>query len=274
MKRFAVLAAACAALLVVGVQSAAAGRGDVVCTDAFSGTAFNVIVPDDNFCVLSGATITHDVLIGVDAGAGAGVFSGEAGVTVGHDVTMQHDSEVDFGATVIGHDLIGTTNDSFHLERTTIRGDLLAFQPGTVQTGGVDPESPGGPVHVLGDLLIQGTPPDNDFVFDGLFLLTIGRNLQIIDRSVTFGFTIGGDTVGRDIIVRNDTALPNPFFGASSLVVRDNSVGRDLVFTGNTAVDGGSLVVSHNVVGRDAICADNDPPPTDGNVVGRTNTCG
>jgi hypothetical protein len=39
-------------------------------------------------------------------------------------------------------------------------------------------------------------------------------------------------------------------------------------------VPGGALVVSHNTVGRDAICAANDPTPTDGNVVGRTNTCG
>jgi hypothetical protein len=176
--------AACTALLVVGLSNAAAAPTTVTCTDAFSGTAFNVVVPDDNFCVLSGATITHDLLIGVDAGAGAGVEAGESGLTVGHDVTMQHDSEVDFGATVIGHDLIGTTNDAFHLERDSILGDLLAFQPATVQTGGIGPETPGGPVHVLGDLLIQGTPPDNDFVFDGLGggLLTVGRDLRITDN--------------------------------------------------------------------------------------------
>ena len=133
MKRLMILIlAACTALLVVGLSNAAAAPTTVTCTDAFSGTAFNVVVPDDNFCVLIGATITHDLLIGVDAGAGAGVEAGESGLTVGHDVTMQHDSEVDFGATVIGHDLIGTTNDSFHLERDTIRGDLLAFQPATV----------------------------------------------------------------------------------------------------------------------------------------------
>src|SRR5436190_7328950 len=124
-----------AAFLVVGLSNGAATPTTVTCTDAFSGTAFNVVVPDDNFCVLSGATIIHDVIIGTDAGAGAGNLAGEAGLTVGHDVTLQHDSEVDFGATVIGHDLIGTTNDGFHLERTTIRNDLLAFQPGTVQTG-------------------------------------------------------------------------------------------------------------------------------------------
>jgi hypothetical protein len=272
MKRLILLAAAaCAASLVVGLSNAGAGLATVVCTDSFSGTAFNVIVPDENFCVLSGATITHDLIIGSDAGAGAGVESGEAGLTVGHDVTLQHDSEVDLGATVIGHDLSGTTRDGFHLERTTIRGDLLAFQPATVQTGGVSRTSPGGPVHVLGNLTIQGTPPGE--VFDGLFQLTVNRDFTITDRSVTLGFTIGGDTIGRDLVVTNDTALSG-FFGPSSLVVRQNSVGRDLIFTGNSTVPGGGLIVSQNVVRRDAICADNDPAPTDGNVVGRTNTCG
>jgi hypothetical protein len=128
-------------------------------------------------------------------------------------------------------------------------------------------------VRVERDLVIQGTPPDNDFVFDGLFRLTVDRNLQITGRSVTLGFTVGGDTVGRDLVVTNDSALSG-FFGPSFLVVSENSVGRDLIFTGNTAVPGGGLVVSHNVVRRDAICAENDPAPTDGNVVGRTNTCG
>jgi hypothetical protein len=274
MRRLLIIPVVCAAWVVFGLPSASAGTGTVTCTDAFSGTATNVIVPDDNFCVLSGAVITHDLIIGSDAGAGAGLAASEPGLTVGHDVTLQHDSEVDFGATVIGHDLIATTNDGLHLERTTIRSDLLAFQPGTVQTGMVGPDTPGGPVRVERDLMIQGTPPDNDFVFDGLFALTVGRDLKITDRTVTLGFTIGGDTVGRDIVVTNDTALPNSFFGPSSLVVRENSVGRDLIFTGNTAVDGGELIVSHNVVRRDAICASNDPPPTDGNVVGRTNTCG
>jgi hypothetical protein len=90
---------------------------------------------------------------------------------------------------------------------------------------------------------------------------------------VTLGFTIGGDTVGRDLVVTDNSALSG-FFGPSSLVVRENSIGRDLIFTGNTAVPGGELVVSHNVVGRDAICAGNDPTPIDGNAAARNNTCG
>jgi hypothetical protein len=274
MKRLAILVlAACAALLIAGLPNAAAVPTTVTCTDAFSGTAVDVIVPDDNFCVLSGATITHDLIIGTDAGAGAGLGASEPGLTVGYDVTLQHDSEVDFGATAIGHDLIATTNDGLHLERTTIGRDLVAFQPATVQTGQVGPDTQGGPVRVEHDLVIQGTPPDNDFVFDGLFRLTVDRDFQISGRSVTLGFTVGGDTVGRDLIVTNDSALSG-FFGPSDLVVSENSVGRDLIFTGNTAVAGGALIVSHNVVSRDAICAANDPTPTDGNVVGRTNTCG
>ena len=272
MKRLVLLVVAACAAVFVGLPSAAAGSTTVVCTDAFSGTAFNVVVPDDNFCILSGATITHDLLIGARAGAGAGVFAGEPGVTVGHDVTLQEDSEVDFGATVIGDDLIATTNDSLHMERTTIRGDLLAFQPATVQTGGVDPESPGGPVHVGRNLVIQGTPPDNNFVFDGLTQLTVDRDFSITDRSVTLGFTVGGDHWPRPRRDRRYGALGVLWtLGSWS---RRTASAATLIFTGNTAVPGGALIVSHNVVNRDAICTANDPVPTDGNVVGRTNTCG
>jgi hypothetical protein len=71
----------------------------------------------------------------------------------------------------------------------------------------------------------------------------------------------------------SDSALEG-FFGASSIDITENSVGRDLIFTGNTAAPAGGLVVSHNMVGRDAICAANNPTPTDGNTAGRTNTCG
>jgi len=68
MKKSFVLAAVCAALLVVGLQSAAAAPGNVSCTDFFAGTAYDLTVPADNFCELAGATITHDLIIGSDAG--------------------------------------------------------------------------------------------------------------------------------------------------------------------------------------------------------------
>jgi hypothetical protein len=269
MTRLSLLVAAlCGAALAIGTTGGGAGTATVTCIEAFSGTAYDVVVPDDNFCDLTGATIAHDVIIGADAGAGS-----DNGLSVGHDVTLQHDAEVDFGGAVIGHDLVATTNGSLHLERTTIRGDLIAFQPATVQTGQLGPDTPGGPVHVEHDLMIQGTPPDNDFVFDGLFRLSVDRDLQVSGRSVPLGFTVGGDTIGRDLVITNDAALSG-FFGPSSLNIVGNTVGRDLIFTGNTAAAGGSLVVSHNVVGRDAICAADNPTPTDGNTVTRANTCG
>ena len=70
------------------------------------------------------------------------------------------------------------------------------------------------------------------------------------------------------------------FFGPSSIDLGNNSVGHDLIFSGNTAVPGGYLEVSDNSVGHDAICADNSPAlstddPGDGpNLAGHTNTCG
>jgi hypothetical protein len=287
MKKSLALITAWAAFLIVGLQSAAAGPGDVICRDAFSGTARNVIVPADNFCGLDGATITHDLLVGERAGAGAGF---EGPLTVGHDVILQQDAELDFGATVIGHDLIAGSGASLHLERTTIRHDLLAFQPGTVQTGRIGPDTPGGPVHVGHNLVMQGSPAGNEFVFDGICEVTVGHDFRITDRSVTLGIGLGDEevcaaqgqqsnTIGHDLILTGNSALSG-FFGPSSIEVGNNTVGHDLIFTGNTAVAGGFLEVSDNIVRHDAICAANDPAPTpddpsDGpNLAGHANTCG
>ena len=72
------------------------------------------------------------------------------------------------------------------------------------------------------------------------------------------------------------TRRSSGFFGPSALIVGDNHVGRDLVFSNNTAVPGGTLEVSRNVVGRDATCAGNNPAVTVNgpNSAGRSNTCG
>jgi hypothetical protein len=296
MKKILALTGACTALLLVGLQSAAAGhanvagRGNVVCTDAFSGTARNVIVPPDSFCALAGATVTHSVFIGERGGAGAGVEGDEAGVTVGHDVVMQEDAEVDFGGgTRIGHDLISDTGGSLHLEATAVGHDLLAFQPGTVQTGQVGPETPGGEVTVGHNVVIHGSPPGHEFVFDGMCALDVGHDLSITDRSVTLGIGLGDEevcanqgqpsnTIRHDLVMVGNSALSG-FFGPSSIEVGNNTVGHDLLFVLNTAVPGGFLEVRDNVVRHDAICAANDPPPSgddpsDGpNRVGHRDTC-
>jgi hypothetical protein len=133
------------------------------------------------------------------------------------------------------------------------------------------------------DFVIEGSP-DLPFVFDGICNVNAGRDFRITNRSVTLGFGIGNicarndqpaNTIGRDLIVTGNTALDG-FFGPSALNVGDNHVGRDLVFSDNTAVPGGSLEVSRNLVDRDATCAGNTPAVTVNgpNVAGRANTCG
>jgi hypothetical protein len=276
MRKLLVLAAACAALLVV-LQSATAAPADVICTDAFSGTARNVTVPTGNDCDLSGATVTRDVIVGPESGLFA------VGLTVGHDVIVHDDSDFETGATTIGHDLIAQDGSGLHLETTTIARDLRASRPQTVQTGHNAPDSPGGPVDVGHDATIDGSP-DLSFVFDGICDLHVDHDFSITNRSVTLGFGIGNicarngepsNTIGHDLVVSGNTALVG-FFGPSSLNVGANRVGHDLVFSHNTAAPGGTLEVSGNVVGHDATCAENDPVVTtlSPNVAGHSNSCG
>ncbi|MDQ3879510.1 MAG: hypothetical protein M3295_00265 [Chloroflexota bacterium] len=282
MRKALVFAAACASSLLVGLTAASAAAPTAVCTESFTGTARDLTVPEDTFCDLSGATITHDLVVQ----SLAGVFAHD-GVTIGHDAVFADRTEISTSGARIGHDLVTGTGASIHLELTTIGHDLVASQPETVQTGKISPESPGGTVRVGRDIRIDGSPQGYEFVFDGLCDLVVGRDLRMANRAVTLGVGIGDNcamlgrppvTVGRDLVVTGSSALVG-FFGPSALEVGNNHVGRDLVFVGNTAAPGGYLEVADNVVGRDAICAANNPPPTgdaeDGpNIVGRRNTCG
>jgi hypothetical protein len=156
-----------------------------------------------------------------------------------------------------------------------------------VQTGHNAPASPGGPVRIGDDLEINGSPEGFDFLFDGICSANVGHDFRVLDRAVTLGFGIAdnciffgeqGNTIGHDLVVTGNSALVGPF-GPSALEVGGNHVGHDLVFSGNTAEGGGYLEVADNVVGHDAICASNNPDPSgdafDGpNTVGHRNTCG
>jgi len=278
-KRIFGLAALSAGILLFGIQSAAAGNGDVTCTDAFAGTAANVIVPHDNGCDLSGATVTHDVIVEHDAGLLA------YGLTVGRDIRLAYGDYLELGVTTVGRDINLGTGGEAHLERTTIGGSFDALAPTTVQTGSNGPDTAAGPVRIARDLTIKGTP-DEDFVFDGLCSLNVGHDVRIVDRAVTFGIGFGDNcfgrqpnTVGHDLVLTHDTAEIG-FFGPSVIEVGNNTVGHDLVFTHNTAAPGGYLEVSDNQVAGNAICEANSPAvgspePSDGpNIVGGKNTCG
>ena len=255
MKKVLVMAAVSAAFLVVPFQGAASGPQDATCpqdTFVFTGTARDLIVPEGGGCDVLGATITRDLILRPQAGA----FAFET--TIARDVIVGTDSEIYVVETEIGHDLLGRTASKLRVEQATIGRDLVAQEPQTVQTGHVAPETPGGPVRVGRDVLINGSPEGFPFVYDGICELTVGRDFTIARRAVTLGFGIG------DNCARNG--------------LEANTIGHDLIFRRNTAVSGGFLEVSDNVVGRDAICEGNDPAPTIGsdagpNVAGRRNTC-
>jgi hypothetical protein len=252
--------AVCAASLVVVFPSAAAAPQDVTCGDTeadsvFTGTARNLTVPAGGLCTVANATITNDLIMQAPR------------------------AHLNIAATTIGH-------------------DLQAVQPGSIQTSSV--ETPDGRT-VLGTVAVE-----HDFVIDGtpgpifahdLCDLDVGHDMVVTGTAESFGMTIGdtgssegcstdagssgrSNTIGHDLVVTNNAALSNDFFGPSGIDVSNNRVGHDLIFTGNTAEPGGVLEVSDNVVGHDATCTANNPSPAaddpaDGpNVAKHSNSCG
>jgi hypothetical protein len=251
-----VLAVACVAVLAVAMQGAAAGPKDVVCgasddTGFFTGTARNLIVPAGGECTVANAAITHDLILS--------------------------SSRLNIAATTIGHDLRGS-------------------QPRSIQTSAVftpDDQPVLGPVDVKHDVLLEGSPGPI-FAHD-LCDLHVGHDFVVSGQQLNFGMSIGdtdsnegcslgagttgrSNTIGHDLVVENNAALSNPFFGTSSIDVGNNTVGHDLIVRGNTAT--GYLEVSDNVVGHDALCYGNSSAPSaddpaDGpNLAGHRNTCG
>jgi hypothetical protein len=321
MKRLMALGAALAACLTIPLQGSAAAPAAVTCpqnTQTFSGSASTLVVPAGGYCAISNATITLDLILGEGAGvdllqvsigrdvllgngaggsfvdttiggdviggddSGAGIFDS----SIGGDLSLHGgDGGADLANAHIGHDYLLSDGAGTHMERTTIGHDLAASQPRTVQTGQIGPDTPGGPVDVGHDVVIDGSPADNPFVFDGICDLSVGHDMRVTNRTVTLGFGIAsagcessgqpGNTIGHDLVVTGNTAA-NGFFGPSSLRIGDDRVVHDLIFSGNTAVTGGHLEVTNNVVGHDALCSSNTPAvtATEPNTAGRLNTCG
>jgi hypothetical protein len=301
MKRLMLVGAVLATSLAVPLPSSAGPPAAVTCsqeTHTFTGSAPTLIVPAGGSCEITNADIANDLILGDGAGAdlsqvaigrdmvggqdaGAGIFD----TTIGRDLRLRGgDGGADLGGVSIGHTYRLADGAGTHMERTTIGHDFLATEPSTVQTGKLDPDSPGGPVRVAHDVLITGSP-ENPFVFDGICDLTVGHDMRVTNRSVTLGFGIAsfacvaflgipGNTIGHDLIVTDDTAVPSRF--GSTLRVGDNHVGHDLVFSRNTGNEPGTLIVTNNVVGHDLLCTANSQPVAvfGGNSAGHLNTCG
>ena len=298
MRRPLVLTAAFVASLLVPLHVAAAPPGSVVCpqdTQVFTGTAYDLVVPADGYCDITAATIQHNLVVQEDAGADItqssigndalvsddGYF-GPVQTTIGRDVIAEADTEEDMSQATIGRDFTSGTESALHLELTKIGRDLVATAPQTVQTSRNGPDTPGGPVNVGHDFVITGAPA-LPFVFDGICNLTVGHDLRVTNRAVTLGLGLGSqcagqgrpaDTVGHDLVFTGNTALAG-FFGPSQLAVGADHVGHDLIFSGNTAAPGGALIVSGNTAGHDAVCANNTPATTGGgNTAAHANSCG
>jgi hypothetical protein len=302
MRRFIAIGAALAASVAIPVSGVAAGPGTTTCsqvTNTFSGSATTLVVPEGGYCAITNASIAVDLVLQDGAGAdlesvtigrdltggvdaGAGIFD----TTIGRNLSLRGgDGGADLGGVKIGGDFLLADGAGTHMERTTIGHDLVATEPSTVQSGRIAPDSPGGPVSVAHDVLISGTPADNPFVFDGICDLHVGHDMRVTNRTVTLGFGIAslgclpngepGNTIGHDLVVTGNTAASG-FFGPSTLRIGDDHVAHDLIFSGNTAVAGGALEVTNNVVGHDALCSSNTPAvtATEPNVAGHVNTCG
>ena len=301
MKRLLVLGAALAACLAVPLGSSAATPGSTVCpqdTQAFSGSASTLVVPANGYCDITNASIAVDLVLQDGAGAdlenvtvGRDLTGGEdagAGIsdtTIGRNLSLRgEDGGADLAGVKIGNDYLLVDGAGTHMERTTIGHDFVATDPSTVQTGKNEPDTAGGPVTVAHDVLISGEPADNPFVFDGTCDLHVGHDMRVTNRAVTLGFGdasfgcvvlgLPGNTIGHDLVVTGNTAVSSPF--GSSLRIGDNKVGHDLIFSGNTGNDPGTLIVTDNVVGHDLLCSSNSQSVVvfDPNVAGHLNTCG
>src|SRR2546425_13156883 len=89
---------AIAACFLAPLAGSASGPRDVVCpqdTSVFTGAAHDLIVPENGFCKVTGATITHDVIQRDNAGAEI------SGTSVGHDVVFADFAGADISKTTI-----------------------------------------------------------------------------------------------------------------------------------------------------------------------------
>jgi hypothetical protein len=227
-KNVTVLALSCAALLLVGLQSAAAATpGTVVCSGKFSGTAENLVVPAGPNCRLQGATITHDVIV-------------------------QENGSLNAESTTIGHDLIATKPS---VVVTGIANDV----PGPVSVGH-DVIVTGGLTDQFGNhsccIDFNSTSVGHDLRLTDL----------LVDFEIGAGLgpdpTLEGNSIGHDLVVSGNTTGICCGFGP--ILVGGNSVGHNVVVTDNTTTGGyfGFISVFENQVGHNAICRRDAPAVT------------
>ena len=224
-------ATAGALLVTLPATSGAAGNQKFVCNidpitgTALSGTYFDVVVPPNGYCLLDGATVTHDVI-------------------------AQHNSSLAVQNTTIGHDLTASQPALF------ATGEFATAAGGPVNVGhdlnvsGSDDGS-GGSIDVCDtkithDLSINGTR-----TFDEIQVGDVGGEIGCS------GAPSAPDSVGNNVNISGNKP--------AHLDIGNDQIGNNLSVNGNQATNadgGGAFVdVSDNTVGGNANCNGNKPAP-------------
>lgn len=242
MSKKPLLVALGAALVFLGAQGVAVGApGQTQCNGAFSGTAYDLVVPANSVCLVNGANITHDLIVEQNAGLAV------ENTTIGHDLIGHQPQQIETGCCAaltggpvsVGHDLRIQGSDApngigYDICHTTINHDLQITNTNVqdeIDVGDVGPQ----PDEFCS---YSDSPPDS-----------VGHDLIIDHNTTGSGIDIGNNTVGQDLIVDHNTA--------------------------GTYID-----VSDNTVGHDARCTGDNPPPSkdgpeDGpNQAQHNNSCG
>ncbi|MDF2847432.1 MAG: hypothetical protein K0R97_1414 [Oerskovia sp.] len=233
-----VSAAAAAAFVLLAVAAPSAHAAVTNCTTELDDTvvAGDLVVPAGATCVLGGTTVQGSITVGDDAWLDAteAVIEGDVVATDAYGVLID-------GASV-GGDISSYTAGS----RT---GFLYLYDlrvGGSVATGGVDVE--------ISDTKITGNLTTQAATYVDLLRTSVGGDATLGDSD--FGVSVGGAVVGGSLSVTGTSR--DALIGANADGTADqwgNTVGGDLVLTGNTA----NLQVAGTTVHGAVRLADNTP---------------
>lgn len=262
--RPAAIVLAVAACLVVPSGALAAGRPapnltcEITATDqSYSGTYNNVIVPPNQFCELSGATVRGSVTVGTAASLDLG-SSGTVGgsVLVGSQAGAFEDSGWVIGGAAIGngagslgisgtvHGVVANKVSSLTVQNATIDGSVVSNQGlyGGFIAGSV----------ITGQLAINGTTAGDDAASSIWFIA--GPQLDSSPQEIDGNVVLAGNQ--------------------SPIYIFDNHIKQNLVCAGNNpapfnSVGGFGNTVDGHSVGQ---CAATNPPPVAADATHALNT--
>jgi hypothetical protein len=202
-----------------------------------------------------------DQVVSGDLRVPAGAECVLAGATVEGSITVESDGWLDATSVTVTGDVVATDPYGVLLDGTRVGGDVSAYTAGSrvgflylndlevggsVAAGGLDVEITGS--DVTGGVLTQAA------TYVELLQTGVGGDVSLADSD--WGTTVAGAVVGGSLSVTGSSR--DVLIGATADGAADtwgNTIGRDLVLTGNTA----NLRVAGTTVLGTIRLADNDP---------------